>query len=119
MLSLKYYHLIMSESPCMVEAFPLVPRPERLSVFPITFPFESHSSIINKSDDSTLVFILREQRGFTKKLLKEALSDTTYKVFLNGPYGSPPLLIDYQTVIFIAGLFLLSLHLALLIIYLL
>jgi ferric-chelate reductase len=98
-----------------------------------TFPFESHPFTIStiddnsKSDDSTLVFIIRAQRGFTKRLLKdsEASSDTTYtvghtyKVFLNGPYGSPPLLIDYQTVILIAGLFFLSLHLALLIIYVL
>ena len=81
-----------------------------------TFPFESHPftiSTINddpKADDSTLVFILRVQRGFTQKLHKEASPDTTYKVFLNGPYGSPPLLIDYQTVILIAGLFLLSLQ---------
>ena len=87
-----------------------------------TFPFESHPFTIStidddsKSDGSTLVFILRVQRGFTKKLLKEASSDTTYKVFLNGPYGSPPLLMGYQTVILIAGLFFLSLHLALFII---
>ena len=81
-----------------------------------TFPFESHPftvSTINddsKSDDSTLVFIIRVQRGFTQKLHKEASSDMTYKVFLDGPYGSPPLLIGYQTVILIAGLFLLSVH---------
>ena len=86
------------------------------------FPFESHPFTIStidddsKSDNSTLEFILRVQRGFTQKLLKEASSDTTYRVFLNGPYGSPPLLIGYQTVILVAGLFLLSLHLALLII---
>ena len=76
-----------------------------------TFPFESHPFTIStidddSKDDSTLVFILRVQRGFTEKLLKEASSDTTYKVFLNGPYGSPPLLIGYQTVILIAGSFL-------------
>jgi ferric-chelate reductase len=82
-----------------------------------TFPFESHpftiSTIVDdsKSDDNTLVFILRVQRGFTEKLLKEASSDTTYKVFLNGPYGSPPVLIGYQTVILIAGSILLSLQL--------
>ena len=90
-----------------------------------TFPFESHPFTIStiddnsKSDDSTLVFIIRVQRGFTQKLLKEASSDTTYKVFLNGPYGSPPLIIGFQTVILIAGLFLLLLYLPLLIIYVL
>jgi len=50
-----------------------------------------------------LVFLLRVQRGFTQKLLKEASSDITYKVFLNAPYGSPPILIGYQTVMLIAG----------------
>jgi len=85
--------------------------------------FESHPFTIStvnndsKSKDSTLVFILRVQRGFTQKLHKEASSDMTYKVFLNGPYGSPPLLIGYQTVILIAGSFLLSLYLALSIIF--
>ena len=87
------------------------------------FPFESHPftiSTINedsKSDNSTLEFILRAQRGFTQKLHKEASPDTTYSVFLKGPYGSPPLLIGYQTVILIAGLSLLFMCLALLIVY--
>jgi ferric-chelate reductase len=90
-----------------------------------TFAFESHPFTIStidddsKSEGSILVFILRVQHGFTKKLHNEASSDTTYKVFLNGPYGSPPLLIGYQTVILIAGSFLLSLHVAFLIIHLL
>ena len=87
------------------------------------FPFESHpftiSTIDDDSDSSTLMFILRVQRGFTQKLLKEASSDTTYRVFLNGPYGSPPLLIGYQTVILIAGLLFQSLHFALLIVHVL
>ena len=89
------------------------------------FSFESHPFTISTIDDnsnsdgSTLVFVLRVQHGFTQKLHKEASSDTTYKVFLNGPYGSPPLLIAYQTVILIAGSFLPSLYLALLIIHLL
>ena len=77
-----------------------------------TFSFESHPFTIStidddsKSDGSTLVFILRVQRGFTQKLHKESSADMTCKVFLNGPYGSPPLLIGYQTVILIAGSFL-------------
>lgn len=89
------------------------------------FPFESHPFTVSttnddsKSDDSTLVFILRVQRGFMQKFHKEASPgpDITYKVFLYRPHGSPSLLIGYQTVILIAGLFLLSLHLAILMIY--
>lgn len=76
-----------------------------------TLPFESHPFTISTikdstSDDSILVFLLRVRSGFTEKLLKEASSDQTYKVFLNGPYGSPPILVGYQTVILIAGSFL-------------
>ena len=75
-----------------------------------TLPFESHPFTISTIDDSTsgdnmLVFLLRVRNGFTQKLLKEASSGQTYKVFLNGPYGSPPILVGYQTVILIAGLF--------------
>jgi len=74
-----------------------------------TFPFESHPFTISTIDDnstsgdSMLVFLLRVQSGFTQKLLKAASSDKKYKAFLNGPYGSPPLLVGYQTVILIAG----------------
>jgi len=88
------------------------------------FPFESHPFTISTIDDdstsgdSPLVFLVGVRNGFTQKLLKEARmsSDQTYKVFVNGPYGSPPLLMGYQTVILIAGSFLLSLHTALLVI---
>jgi len=80
-----------------------------------TLPFESHPFTIStihadsSSGDSVLVFLLQVRRGFTPKLLKDASLDQTCKVFLNGPYGSPPLLMGYQTVILIAGLFILSL----------
>jgi len=86
------------------------------------FPFESHpftiSTIDSTSGDNVLVFLIGVHNGFTKRLLQETQtsSDKTYKVFLNGPYGSPPLLMGYQTVILIAGSFLLSLHTTLLII---
>ncbi|KAF8813105.1 hypothetical protein BYT27DRAFT_7181675 [Phlegmacium glaucopus] len=84
-------------------------------------PWESHPFTMSTIDtdsssgDSILVFLLRVRKGFTPKLLKDASSDQTYKVFVNGPYGAPPLLIGYQTVILIAGSFILSLHLALVI----
>ena len=79
-----------------------------------SFPFESHPFTISTIDDdnstsaeNVLVFLIQAQSGFTRKLLKAASSDQTYKVFLNGPYGSPPSLVGYQTTILIAGLFLL------------
>jgi predicted ferric reductase len=87
-----------------------------------TLPFEFHPFTISTIDndsgtlgDNTLVFLFRVQRGFTQKILKEASPDTTYRVLINGPYGSPPLLIGYQTIMLIAGSSLLSLHLTFLI----
>ena len=86
-----------------------------------TLPFESHPFTISTIDDgftsagSMLVFFLRVRTGFTQKLFQKASSDQTCKVFLNGPYGSPPPLVGYQTVILIAGSFSVSLHLALIV----
>ncbi|KAF8155465.1 ferric reductase NAD binding domain-containing protein [Crassisporium funariophilum] len=74
-----------------------------------TFPFESHPFTIATADDGLesderkLIFFLRVRGGFTEKLFQEASSDRTYKVFLNGPYSSPPLLVGYQSVVLIAG----------------
>ncbi len=75
-----------------------------------TLPFESHPFTISTIDndsgtlgDNTLVFLFRVQRGFTQKILKEASPDRTYRVLINGPYGSPPVLIGYQTIMLIAG----------------
>lgn len=77
-----------------------------------TFPFQSHPFTISTiEDDATapqkkLSFFIRVRTGFTKTLMQTASSDATYKVFINGPYSSPPVLMGYQTVILIAGLYL-------------
>ncbi|PPQ88182.1 hypothetical protein CVT25_005147 [Psilocybe cyanescens] len=74
-----------------------------------TIPFESHPFTISTiEDDATaaqkkLTFFVRVRSGFTQTLMQTASSDTTYKVFINGPYSSPPVLMGYQTVILIAG----------------
>ncbi|KAH9475881.1 putative ferric reductase transmembrane component [Psilocybe cubensis] len=74
-----------------------------------TFPFQSHPFTIStiESDASVphqkLTFFIRVRAGFTKTLMQTASSDSTYKVFINGPYSSPPLLMGFQSVILIAG----------------
>ncbi|KAJ3493941.1 hypothetical protein NLJ89_g10910 [Agrocybe chaxingu] len=55
-----------------------------------------------------LVFFVRVRKGFTSRLLGAAQPDKRYKVFMNGPYSSPPILVGYNTVILIAGGFFLS-----------
>lgn len=79
------------------------------------FPFESHPFTISTIDDdnstsrdNVLVFLICVRNGITRKLLEAASPDQKYEVFVNGPYGSPPLLISDQTVILIAGSPLLS-----------
>ncbi|KAF8961720.1 ferric reductase NAD binding domain-containing protein, partial [Flammula alnicola] len=72
-------------------------------------PFESHPFTMSTIDDDPtsnqkkLVFIIRVRKGFTQRLSRVASPDQTYKVFINGPYSSPPILMGYQTVILIAG----------------
>lgn len=75
------------------------------------YPLQAHPFTIatideagaTSSGEKKLVFIFRVRNGFTKKLMHVASPDATYKVFINGPYSSPPLLVGYNTVIFIAG----------------
>ena len=73
------------------------------------YPLESHPFTIATTDDATssgekkLIFVFRVRNGFTKRLMHVASPDTTYKVFINGPYGSPPILVGYNTIILIAG----------------
>ena len=74
-------------------------------------PSESHpftmSTIYNSSGDSNqLTFFLRVRKGFTARLLKAASKDQTYKVFVNGPYSSPPILLGYQSIMLFAGMLL-------------
>ncbi|KDR80476.1 hypothetical protein GALMADRAFT_1202327 [Galerina marginata CBS 339.88] len=74
-----------------------------------SLPFESHpvtmSTICDDSSSSAnkLVFFLRVRDGFTAKLKDVASPAATYKVFINGPYSSPPILLGYQTVVLIGG----------------
>jgi len=75
------------------------------------FPFQSHPFTIatideadgTSSGEKKLVFLFRVRGGFTNKLMRVASPEKTYKVFINGPYSSPPMLVGYDTVILIAG----------------
>ncbi|KAF8998384.1 ferric reductase NAD binding domain-containing protein [Cyathus striatus] len=71
-------------------------------------PFEAHPFTISTIDDGSsseknLVFFVRVRNGFTRRLLAAAETDKTFKVFLDGPYSSPPLLLGYSTVVLLAG----------------
>lgn len=50
-----------------------------------------------------LVFFINVRNGFTKKLSDAAERGDKVKVFVDGPYGNPPDLMDYDTSVLIAG----------------
>jgi len=97
----KYFHWRPGQSAYL--SFPT------LSSFP--FKFESHpftiatTQDVSQSNQRKLVFFLRVRNGFTAKLKNAASSDENFKVFLNGPCSSPPVLMGYQTIILVAGSF--------------
>ncbi|KIM37179.1 hypothetical protein M413DRAFT_77388 [Hebeloma cylindrosporum] len=76
-----------------------------------TYPLQAHPftiATIDEADEGSfaekrLIFIFRVRNGFTKNLMHVASPDATYRVFINGPYSSPPLLVGYNTVLLIAG----------------
>jgi ferric-chelate reductase len=51
-----------------------------------------------------LVFHVRVRNGFTKRLLRAARDDSSMRVILDGPYGSPELLKGFGTALLIAGM---------------
>ncbi|KAG6835709.1 hypothetical protein H0H93_015457 [Arthromyces matolae] len=57
-----------------------------------------------ESNLKTLTFIIRVRSGFTRRLLSRASDKAPgLQVFLDGPYGSPPSLRGFNTVVLIAG----------------
>ncbi|KAG6860264.1 hypothetical protein C0995_013508 [Termitomyces sp. Mi166 len=54
-------------------------------------------------DYKTLTFLIRVRSGFTKRLLHASGGTQELKVILDGPYGSPPSLQGFDTVVLVAG----------------
>lgn len=75
-----------------------------------SLPFEAHPFTISTTydpDPSTsgnkLIFYARVHDGFTRKLRDRATEGEKFRVFVDGPYDSPPALVGYSTSILIAG----------------
>jgi ferric-chelate reductase len=84
------------------------------------FPFECHPFTIanipdrdsnGKKKATDLVFYIRAMRGFTRKLQDYAAAHQggTVSAFVDGPYGIPPPVTTFSTVVLIAGTYALSL----------
>ena len=54
------------------------------------------------SSDKELVFIIKKQDGFTRRLDQIAKAGGQLKIVFDGPYGHPPRLTHYDTVVFLA-----------------
>lgn len=71
-----------------------------------TTPIEQHPFTMANvpSPDGQVVFLIRVHRGFTAKLAKAvAAGKSQIPLRLDGPYGCPPLLAHFDTVLLICG----------------
>lgn len=73
-------------------------------------PFESHPfTIASIRDDKNqdLVFTIRAMDGFTHRLYTHAVENPgkSVMVLVDGPYGTPPAVNTFSTVILLAGKF--------------
>ncbi|RMY63666.1 hypothetical protein D0863_10373 [Hortaea werneckii] len=81
-----------------------IPRLRPLEVHPFTIA--SVSDQPHNAASSTLTLIIKAHKGFSRTLHKAAIGSVTregtYRAFLNGPWGAPPDLLHYETVVLLA-----------------
>ncbi|SMR59069.1 unnamed protein product [Zymoseptoria tritici ST99CH_1E4] len=75
-------------------------------------PFESHPYTIanvaelGSNGQRTMTMLIQARAGFSRTLWKTAIkhdgTDRRFRAFLGGPWGSPPILSQYETVVLIA-----------------
>ncbi|KZV61119.1 hypothetical protein PENSPDRAFT_619411 [Peniophora sp. CONT] len=56
----------------------------------------------SENSDKELIFIIKKQEGFTRHLDQIAKEGGKLKILFDGPYGHPPHLAHYDTVVFLA-----------------
>ncbi|KAF4618192.1 hypothetical protein D9613_011676 [Agrocybe pediades] len=103
----KYFYWRPGQSAFL--AFPTVSKfPFKFESHPFTIATIAEEAVDPESGSETkkrkLVFFVRVRNGFTKRL-KETVEEKEgrMKVFVNGPYSTPPILVGYQSVILVAG----------------
>ncbi|KAF9478931.1 hypothetical protein BDN70DRAFT_879320 [Pholiota conissans] len=86
--------------------WPLESHPFTIASLPSS---PSSSSPTSQENAHELVFVLRVHKGFTQRLAQAAVAPGSaptlglQRVFVNGPYSAPPVLVGYQRVVLIAG----------------
>jgi len=83
--------------------------------FPTMSPFQSHPFTIASIPNShkELTFVVRAKAGFSRRIYKRAVSllptaaepakEQSFAVLVDGPYGCPPNLVQYDTLVLIAA----------------
>jgi len=83
--------------------------------FPTMSPFQSHPFTIASIPNSRkeLTFVVRAKAGFSRRIHKRAVSllpttaepakEKSFAVLIDGPYGCPPNLVQYDTLVLIAA----------------
>lgn len=69
----------------------------------------SYETLGDFDESKQLTFLIRVHNGFTKLLRSTTQDDESMKIFFDGPYGEPPLLSGFETVVLIAGKYLVEL----------
>lgn len=64
---------------------------------------DNEKAVGREKSGKQLVFLVRVRSGTTQRLLHAGNGDRSLTVFLDGPYGSPPPIRSYDTVVLIAG----------------
>jgi ferric-chelate reductase len=63
----------------------------------------SYESLDHLDESKQLTFLVRVHKCFTKLVRNATHDDESMKIFFDGPYGEPPLLKGFETVVLIAG----------------
>lgn len=81
-----------------------IPRLRPFELHPFTIANACHRG--RDGERNPLTMVVKAHSGFSRKLLRAATSsdnqDRTFRVFLSGPWGSPPDLNHYESIVLIA-----------------
>lgn len=80
-----------------------IPRIGAFEAHPFTIA--NHQDCDQENGSRTINFLIKAQSGFSRRIHEAAQRNpkTSYKAFLSGPWGNPPNLSSYETIIFIAN----------------
>lgn len=86
------------------EAHPFtIANADRSRETPLKIQEENEAAVIHVEQGHDLIFLINARQGFTRRLMAIAEKGGSMKVFVDGPYGTPPYPRGFDTIVFIAG----------------